>query len=256
MDSAAIMSIVFTWGLMIPWLSLVAASGIMALKKWQTAKGSLKKQMFYFWFGALVVFTGDFIHTISATITAYTGDPVGSINVLGSIFEFRTFAMFFDGVVFMIYYGLWALFIVDRYQQGRFQVYDKISVTLAALSILLLLPGAVPNALGIYTLDYDIAIWSPHMVLFVVFGIMTVGKLIRNSRRFGGEASDGYVQIQERALFIMGISFVFSFLFFILSLGLRPINPKFAMFMIPKTFAYMTAFYYLIKGVIRPVHAV
>ena len=165
MNSSVLMAIVLTWVLMVPWLSLVVVSGIMAFKKWQKTNGSLKKQMFYFWFGALVVFTGDFIHTISATITTYTGDPVGSINVLGSIFEFRTFAMFFDGVVFMIYYGLWALFI-------------------------------------------------------------------------------------------MGISFVFSFLFFILSLGLRPINPKFAMFMIPKTFAYMTAFYYLIKGVIRPVHAV
>jgi len=249
------MTIVFTWVLMIPWLSLVVVSGIMAFKKWQKTNRSQKKQMFYFWFGALFVFIGDSLHTISATISAYTGDPTGPIQVLGKIFEFRTFAMFFDGVVFMVYYALWALFIVDRYQQGRFNAYDKTSLALAVLAILLLLPGAVPNALGIYTLEYDIAIWSPHMVLFVVFGVMTVGKLIRNSRRFGGQASDGTIQIQERALFIMGISFVFSFLFFILSLALIPINPKFGMFMIPKTFAYMTAFIYLIKGVIRPAPA-
>jgi hypothetical protein len=54
----------------------------------------------------------------------------------------------------------------------------------------------------------------------------------------------------------MGISYSFSFLFFILSLALIPVNPIFGMFMIPKTFAYMTAFTYLIKGVIRPAAAV
>ncbi len=253
MDTSILMRIILTWVLMVPWLSLVAFSGILAFKKWQDTNGSLKRQMFYFWFGALFVFIGDGLHTIAASmVSSYTGKMTGTIEIMGAPFEFRTFAMFFDGVVFMVYYALWILFIVERYQQGRFKAYDKTCLAMAVLAILLLLPGAVPNALGIYTLDYDIAIWSPHIVLFVVFGAMTVGKLIRNSRRFKNQASDEAVKIQEASLFIMGISFGFSFLFFILALALIPINPKFAMFMIPKTFAYMTAFTYLIRGVIRP----
>ena len=116
--------------------------------------------------------------------------------------------------------------------------------------MILILPGVVPNAFGIYTLEYNIAIWSPHMILFVVFGILTVWKLIRCSRNALTHATDPIIQTQERALSIAGIGFVFSFLFFILSLALIPLNQKFGMFMIPKTFAYMTAFFYLIKGVI------
>ncbi len=55
--------------------------------------------------------------------------------------------------------------------------------------------------------------------------------------------------------YMIWISFAFSFLFFALSLGLLPVNENFAMFMIPKTFAYMTAFVCLIRNVIRPVPA-
>jgi hypothetical protein len=54
-------------------------------------------------------------------------------------------------------------------------------------------------------------------------------------------------------LFRTGIGFAFSFLFFFLSLSLMPINELFGMFMVPKTFAYMFAFYHLINGVIAPV---
>jgi peptidoglycan/LPS O-acetylase OafA/YrhL len=160
--------------------------------------------------------------------------------------------MFFDGLVFIVYYALWALFIVARYQQGQFEISDKIRVGMAVAAALLILPGVVPNAFGLYTLDYDIAIWSPHMVLFVVFGVLTVFKLIRCSRRELKQTSDSIIQTQERALSIVGIGLAFSFLFFILSLALIPVNEKLAMFMIPKTFAYMTAFIYLIKGVIIP----
>ena len=78
--------------------------------------------------------------------------------------------MFFDALVFMLYYALWALFIISRYQQGKPTSYDKVSLCLAATAMALLLPGAVPNALGVYTLEYNIAIWAPHIILFIVFG--------------------------------------------------------------------------------------
>ena len=235
---------------MLLWLAFVFVSGVVAFRKWQKTEGSAQVQMLYLWIGAAVVFTGDFLHTIAATISTYTDNATGPIHVLGGIFEFRTFAMFFDALVFMVYYTLWALFIVIRYQQGTFKSYDKISISLAAAAIVLILPGAVPNALGIYTLEYDIAIWAPHIILFMVFGVMTVYKLISCSRCAVTQTADPVMQQQERALFKTGIGFAFSFLFFFLSLSLLPVNELFAMFMIPKTFAYMFAFYHLIKGVL------
>ena len=232
------------------WLAFVVVSGILAFKQWKTTKGSIRGQMLYLWVGAAIVFTGDFLHTIAATISTYTNDVTGPIHVAGIIFEFRTFAMFFDALVFIVYYALWALFIVARYQQGIFKAYDKISISLATVAIVLLLPGVVPNALGIYTLEYDIAIWAPHIILFIIFGVMTVNKLISCSRYTLTKTSDPALQTQERGLFNAGVGFAFSFLFFFLSLALLPINALFAMFMIPKTFAYMFAFFHLIKGVL------
>jgi len=250
MDASKVIILIATWVLMMLWLAFVVVSGVLAFRKWKKTGGSIQVQMLYLWIGAAIVFTGDFLHTIAGTISTYTNNATGPIHVLGTIFEFRTFAMFFDALVFMIYYTLWALFIVTRYQQGTFKSYDKISISLAAAAIVLILPGAVPNALGIYTLEYDIAIWSPHIILFIVFGVMTVYKLISCSRYAVTQTADPVIQTQERALSNAGIGFAFSFLFFFLSLALLPINELFAMFMIPKTFAYMFAFFYLIKGVI------
>ena len=250
MDSSKMIILIATWVLMMLWLAFVVVSGILAFKKWHKTRGSIRTQMFYLWIGAAIVFTGDFLHTIAGTISTYTNNATGPINVLGTIFEFRTFAMFFDALVFMVYYTLWALFIVARYQQGSFKYYDKIIISLAIAAMILILPGAVPNALGIYTLEYDIAIWAPHIILFIVFGIMTVFKLISCSRYALTQTADPAIQAQERAVSKAGIGFAFSFLFFFLSLALLPINELFAMFMIPKTFAYMFAFFYLIKGVI------
>jgi len=251
MDSSKLIILIATWVLMILWLAFVVVSGVLAFRKWKKTGGSVQVQMLYLWIGAAVVFTGDFLHTIAATISTYTNDATGPIRVLGAIFEFRTFAMFFDALVFMVYYTLWALFIVNRYQQGTFKSYDKISVSLAAAAIVLILPGAVPNALGIYTLEYDIAIWSPHIILFMVFGVMTVYKLISCSRYAVTQTADPARQTQEKALSSTGVGFAFSFLFFFLSLALLPVNERFAMFMIPKTFAYMFAFFHLITGVLR-----
>jgi hypothetical protein len=256
MDSSKMIILIATWVLMMLWLTFVVVSGVLAFRKWKQTGGSVQVQMLYLWIGAAVVFTGDFLHTVAATISTYTNDATGPIHVLGTIFEFRTFAMFFDALVFMVYYALWALFIVIRYQQGTFKSYDKISISLAAAAIVLILPGAVPNALGIYTLEYDIAIWAPHIILFIVFGVMTVYKLISCSRYAVTQTEDPVIQAQESALSTTGIGFAFSFLFFFLSLALLPVNELFAMFMIPKTFAYMFAFYYLIKGVLLSTVAI
>ena len=252
MSNSVLMTLVPMWLLMIFWLGLVGVSGFLAFKKWQKTTGSTKKQMFILWLGPVFVFIGDALHTVAFTVSTYTGDTTGCIEVFGTIFEFRTFAMFFDGLVFIVYYAMWALFIVERYHQGRFDLFDKIRVGLAVAAIALILPGAIPNALGIYTLEYNIAIWAPHMVLFIVFGLMTVWKLISCSRHAFAQAADGITKTQEKALSVAGKGFVFSFLFFILSLGLIPVNEMFGLFMIPKTFAYVVAFFSLIKGVILP----
>jgi hypothetical protein len=249
MDASKIMVLGLTWALMIPWLSLVAITAVSAFKKWQRTKDFLRRQMFYLWLGATIVFIGDSLHTIADTISAYTNSPTGPLQILGTIFEFRTFAMAFDVMVFISYYTLWALFIVTRYQQNQLESHDKISIGLAMAAMVLTLPGVIPNALGIYTLEYNITLWTPHIICFIIFGVMTVWKLIRCSRHALKQAADPLVQNQERALSITGIGFACSFLFFILSLALIPLNEKFGMFMIPKTFAYMLAFIYLIKSI-------
>ena len=79
---------------------------------------------------------------------------------------------------------------------------------------------------------------------------MTVWKLIRCSRHAFKQAPDPETQTQERALSIAGIGFAFSFLFFTLFLMLTTLNSEPGIFMILKTFAYMIAFFYLIKGFI------
>ena len=241
------------WILMALWLAFVAVSGVLAYQRWRNQTGAIRTQLLFLWVGATIVFAGDLLHTIAFTVSTYTDNPTGPVTILGSIFEFRTFAMFFDALVFMVYYALWALFIVSRYQQGKTASYDKVSLSLAVTAMVLILPGAVPNALGVYTLDYNIAIWAPHIILFIIFGVMTVLKLISCSRRTYKIATDPGIQTQERALSIAGIGFAFSFLFFTLFLLLNTLNSEPGIFMILKTFAYMTAFFYVIKGFILSV---
>ena len=253
MGSSNMAMLVPMWVLMALWLSFVAVSGVLAYQRWRKTTGTIRTQLLYLWVGATIVFAGDLLHTIAFTVSTYTGNPTGPVQVLGRIFEFRTFAMFFDALVFMVYYALWALFIVSRYQQGKPVSYDKVSLGLAVTAMVLILPGAVPNALGLYTLDYNIAIWAPHIILFIIFGVMTVLKLITCSRRACKEASDPVIQTQERALSIAGIGFAFSFLFFTLFLFLTTLKSEPGVFMILKTFAYMTAFFYVIKGFILAV---
>jgi hypothetical protein len=253
MDTAQLMILIATWTLMMVWLAFVAVSAAAAFKKSRRTQGAIRLQMSCLWIGSAIVFAGDLLHLIGGTISTYTGNPTGPVHMAGTVFEFRTFSMFFDALVFIIYYTLWILFIVTRYQQGVFRSYDKTSAGLASAAIVLILPGVVPNAMGIYTLQYDIAIWAPHIILFIIFGGMTVYKLISCARTDLAQASTPLIRTQEAALLRTGIGFAFSFLFFFLSLSLMPINELFGMFMIPKTFAYLFAFFHLITGVIAPV---
>jgi hypothetical protein len=252
MGSSKMAMLLPMWGLMLLWLAFVAVSGILAYQRWQKREGEIRKQLLYLWVGAAIVFIGDFLHTIAFTVSTYTGNPTGPIHILGGVFEFRTFAMFFDALVFMVYYALWALFVVSRYQQGKFAPYDKVILFLAVTAMALLLPGIVPNAFGIYTLDYNIAIWAPHIILFIIFGVMTVLKLISCSRYSFKQSSVTVIRTQERALSIAGIGFFFSFIFFTLFLFLTTLNREPGIFMILKTFAYMLSFFYIIKGFILP----
>jgi len=252
MNSSFAMAVGGIWAIMVIWLGMVIYSGILAVKAWRCAEGLLKRQMLYLWLGPVFVVAGDFIHSIAFTVAKYTGDQTGPIAVGGSVFEFRTFAMFVDGLAFILYYGLWALFVVARYRGGVFSRLDRVLTGMAAAAAVLILPGAVPNALGIYSLEYDIAIWSPHMALFIVFGPVTVWQLMRLSQHAAAQATESSVQAQERALTRMCYFLFASFAFFALTLSLIPFNVKFSMFMIPKTFAYMTAFYFLIKGFLAP----
>ncbi len=251
MKSSLIMIISAVWGLMAIWLGLVSCAGLLALRVWRRAGGLLKKQMLYVWVGTLLVFIGDFVHTVAFTISKYTDNPTGPITVGGSVFEFRTFAMFFDGLAFIIYYGLWALFVVARYQGGVFSLSDKVRVAMAAAAAAFLAPGAVPNAFGLYSLSYNLAAWSPHMVLFIIFGPATIWKLTCCARAQAATA-DAFTRAQERALFKMGICLLISFGFFALTIFLLPFYPRASLFMMPKTFAYMGAFYFLISGFLLP----
>jgi hypothetical protein len=85
------------------WTIMVICSGMLAVKVWSQAEGLLKRQLFYLWQGPVLVVTGDFINSMAFTVAKDTGDPTGPIMVMGSVFEFRTFAMFFDGLAFILY---------------------------------------------------------------------------------------------------------------------------------------------------------
>ncbi|MFW9845784.1 MAG: hypothetical protein ACFFD6_03465 [Candidatus Thorarchaeota archaeon] len=56
---------------------------------------------------------------------------------------------------------------------------------------------------------------------------------------------------RRNAFQFIGISLVFSFLFYFLTLGLLSISTVFGYLMIPKTVAYLVAYYYILTGVVR-----
>jgi hypothetical protein len=241
MDPGILAEVISATILMAIWLSLVAIVAFYAIKKANISEGFRKIQFLLLSLGTIVVFIGDFIHTIGLDIGLIKGDA-GLINLSswGTI-ETQSLALFLDSLVFIFYYAMWALIISFRYQEGKFTLYDKIVLGLASFSFLTALFSPYINISGI---NYIVSIYSLHMLSFVIFGIMTVAKLIFTTNRTKKQESK--YQKEEKLLNITGWGFIFSFLFFVLTLGLIPLNTKFGMFMIPKTFAYMVSFISLV----------
>ncbi|MHA1414895.1 MAG: hypothetical protein ACTSRR_01400 [Candidatus Heimdallarchaeaceae archaeon] len=185
---------------------------------------------------------GDLLHTISSDINIANRENSGAVGLLGGTFEIHTFTLFFDGLAFIIFYMMWYLFIIYRYQEGKLKKYDKIVLTLAILSIIFILASPYIDS---NIIDYDVAWFSPHVILFTIFGIMVVGKLMyETNKRKSEEEKD------EKFLYLTSWGFVVFFLFFILTLVLIPIDSAFGMMMIPKTFAYAFALITLNKGLV------
>lgn len=232
------------------WLSLVGICAYLAFKKWRRTDPFWKQQMLYLWLGSAFVFVGDLLHTVAYSISLINGDIGGTIHIQGSPFELWTFVVALECIVFMIYYALWTPFIVARYQGGRYEIRDKSMIVMAVMAVILVLPGLKPNAFGIYTQTYDLALWAPHTALYFVFALMTIHKLAKSSKEAISRSSEVAIQEQERALFMVTICFVFSFVFYGLTLALLPLNPLFGSIMAIKTFAYCIAFYTLIRKVV------
>ncbi len=249
MEIEIIMQILPLWILMIIWLSLVVYISILSYYKIQVTTGNIRKQMKYIFYGMVLIFIGDSIHTIGFTYKAVTGNKNGTINIFGANFQLSSFSLWFDGTIFIIFYLIFEYFIITRYQDTELYTIDKWIIGMAITSIILILPGIIPNAFGIYTQEYIIAAYSPHEILFMIFGILVVFKLINHTQFTICKTDDEIIKEQEHYLQITGYSLIFSFLFFLLTLTHLPMSPLFGMFMIPKTIAYFISFYYLSKAI-------
>lgn len=245
MDSAKLMRVLPSTIMMFFWLVLVGYTAYKLFKRSRELEGNDKKSLNFLFEGFVIIFIGDLLHTIGFDISVINGDPAGTINFFGGIMQVRLFALFFDGLAFIVFYMMWAFFIVYRYQDGEFKTYDKIVVTLSLLAFFFMLSSPYIESSIIY---YEVAWFGPHMILFVLFGGMTVYKLLMESnKRRKGEGEDAR---EEKHLFFTAWGFVFSFVFFILTIVLLPIDSSFGMFMIPKTFAYAFALGALIRGLL------
>lgn len=151
-------------------------------------------------------------------------------------------SLFIDGLAFIFYYTMWTFVLSSRYQEGKLFLYDKITLGIASFSMLTALMSPYISITGI---NYVIAAYSLHMLSFAIFGLMVVGKLIYKSNK--ARKIDSQYKAEEKLLLITGWGFVASFLFFILTLALLPIDSMFGLFMIPKTLAYMVSFGAIIK---------
>ena len=239
------MRIVPTIIMMIIWLLLVFVTMVSAYGKTKSSEGLERKQYLYIAVMSILVILGDSLHTVADTLRILTGDPTGPIAVLGGTYPLRTFAMFFDTLMFMLFYLLWHLIVVARYEEGKMQRYDQAVIGLAVLGIITVLPTALVD---IFPLEYTISIIAPHNLLFMAFGALFVIKLIQKSRE---QLTAHPESKKERALQFIGISFVFSFIFYFLTLALLPVSTVFGYFMIPKTVAYLVAYYFILTGVVR-----
>jgi len=242
METNALIELLSVTIMMFLWLSLVAVTIVILFKKINHSEKNEKKPYVYLFFGFIIIFLGDLLHTIGSDINIANPENFGTVGLLGGTFEIHTFTLFFDGLAFIIFYMMLHFFIVYRYQKGELKRYDKVVLTLSTLSIVFILASPYIES---NIIDYEVAWFSPHIILFTIFGIMVVGKLMyeTNKRKSGEEK-------EEKFLYLTSWGFVVSFLFFILTLVLLPINSAFGMMMIPKTFAYTFALISLNKGLV------
>jgi len=233
--------------LMFFWLSLVIITLILVYKKYRyVKKDSLKKQFSYLVAGFAIIFIGDLIHTIGLDISIALNDNTGSITIFGNTFAFQSFALFFDSFAFILFYVLWELFIVERYKDGKLAVLDKVILVIAVITLFSILFAPF------YTMsehNYTVLIYAIHNIGFILFGLLTVLNLLFNSQKRLNNNINGR---EERSLNLAAWGFVVSFIFFVLTLALLPINSKFGMMMVPKTFAYAFSLISLNLGLFKP----
>ncbi|MHA1853500.1 MAG: hypothetical protein ACTSUF_08320 [Candidatus Heimdallarchaeaceae archaeon] len=237
--------------LMSVWLSLVAYTIYSAYRKAKFEKDLNRKRQFNLIGTAFVIiFFGDLMHTIGFSVKSQQSETTASILTLfGKTLSIYEASLFIDGLAFVIFYAMWEIFLVLRYNNGNYKAYDKIILGLVIASIVFyLFAPYYENSV----VAYEVLIYSPHVLCFLIFGLMVVGKLIVQSFK-NKEATDEIIKLEERSLYITAWAFVFSFIFFILTLALLPINSKFGMMMIPKTAVYMVALISLDVGLFKIV---
>lgn len=246
METAALMEIIGIIVLMSLWLALVLTTATLLAKRRKLLDGTAKKSYGFLFEAFVIIFIGDFLHTIGAVLNvAFENGKADQLNIFGGTAKIYSFTLFFDGLAFILFYLMWAFFVIYRYQEGKYTTYDKIVVIVGLLAIFFMLtsPYIETNAVPYY----EVAWYGPHMILFVLLGGMVVGKLMTESYK---RKKTGENQSEEKYLFLTAWGFVFSFVFFILTIVLLPIDTSYGMFMIPKTFAYAFALICLIKGLL------
>ena len=97
-------------------------------------------------------------------------------------------------------------------------------------------------------LDYIISIFAIHNILFITFCALTIAKLTFKAKE--ALKTDDKQIIQNKAYLYIGICFIFSYLFFFLTLTLIPINSVFGILMLPMTVAYVVAYILILRRVV------
>ncbi len=242
--TSVVMRLLPTFILMGFWLSLVGVTGFWAYKKKKEASFELlKKQFNFIYLSSILVIIGDLVHTAGFTMSVTKGSESGPISLFGTTFPLRNFALPFDLIMFSLFYLLFFLFTIARYQDWGLKRSDKILIGLFGLTIVALVP-----CLFVYdiSIDYMLSIYAPHMLLFIGVSLIAITKMIRSSRaefKIDGDEKD-------KNMMMAGIMFTISFIFFTGTITFLPFDSRFGMLMIPKTFAYIAAYFYILKGFI------
>jgi len=245
--NSATMEIIGITFLMSLWLSLLIITIIFAYKKYsKTEEKNIKSQFLILLIAFTIIFFGDLVHTIGLDISISLNDPLGTLTIFNGSFAFQKFALFFDNFAFIIFYTIWELFVIQRYKNNKLDWIDTIILILATIAIFSILFSPFYTLVNI---NYIVAIYAIHNIAFIIFGLLTVLNLLLNAKN---KMKSEPTRKDEKSLYLVAWGFIISFLFFILTLALLPINNKFGMMMIPKTFAYAFSLISLDLGFLRP----